>query len=309
MSQPILPVAPGIIMQVTQVAADPSSSATDLARVIQKEPVLSAQVIRAVNSAYYSPCSRVSSVQRAVSFMGTDAVRNLVLCLVIRELFPARDDFSLELFWECSLRRAAAARCLATRLCIPDTDEIFTLSLCQDIGVLVHLHLNPKIAPRVNAAMSTPAAARLEVEEREDGKRHDDLAYELFQNWRFPEDLAVPIRYHHRPAAAPKQHATRARLAHAAEAIADLFEVADKHGAIRTASVTTKAAGLAFMDLDPLMEEVGEVVTIAAEMLQITVGQQPTYEQIMEMAIKGLESLGLDLEGATALLQKAMNER
>ena len=309
MSQPVLPVAPGIIMQVTQMAADPSSGAMDLAALIQKEPVLSAQVIRAVNSPYYCPSSRISSVQRAVSYMGSKAVRNLVLSLVVRGTFQSQDDFSLEFFWECSLRRAAAAKCLADRLRIPNSDEIFTLCLCQNIGILAHIQLNPDLAASLDAAKEESAEARLKVEEHLDGKRHDDLAYDLLTEWKFPEDLVIPIRYHHRPGAAPKQHAMRARLAHAAEAIADLFEVADKHGAIKTARSATRAVGMAsMMDLKPLMDQVGVVVTDASEMLQITVGKQPSYEEIVEQAIKGLKSMGLSIDDASALLDEALSD-
>ena len=307
MSQQNLPVAPGIIMQVTQLAADPDSGAMDLARLIQKEPVLSAQVLRAVNSPYYSPNSRISSVNRAVSYMGSTAIRNLVLCLVVRGSFSVSDDFSLEFFWESSLRRAAAARCLADRLRIPNSEEIFTLGLCQNLGVLVHVQQNPALAAPLAAARDKPAAVRLKLEEQLDGQRHDDLAYDFLNGWKFPEDLVIPIRYHHRPGAAPKQYATRAKLAYAAEALADLFEVADKHGAIKTASMATRAAGMAsMMNLKSLMDQVSVVVTDASEMMQITVGPQPTYDEIMELAIKGLESMGLSLEEASAHLDKAL---
>lgn len=50
------------------------------------------------------------------------------------------------------------------------------------------------------------------------------------------------------------------------------------------------------------------MVTEAAEMLQITVSQPLTYEEIIDLAIKGLESLGLGLEEANALLDKSMAE-
>ena len=239
--------------------------------------------------------------------MGSKAVRNLVLCLVVRGLFPAQDVFSLEFFWESSLRRAATARCLAEWLRIPNTDEIFTIGLCQDIGVLVHLQQEPALASSLEAARGETSAARLKVEEQHDGQRHDDLAYDLLVEWKFPEDLAIPIRYHHRTGAAPKQHATRARLAHAAEAVADLFEVTDKHNAIIYARSATRAAGMAsMMDLKPLMDQVTEVVTEASEMLQISVGEQPGYDEIVELALKGLEATGYSLEQANALLDEAL---
>lgn len=304
-----LPVPPGIVMRVTQVAADPSTGAADLAKVIVQDPVLSAQVLRAVNSAFYAPRSRVTTVKRAVSFMGGNAVRNLVLCLAVRELFPERDDFPLEMFWECSLRRAAAARCLGRRKGMPNVEEIFTLSLCQDLGVLLHIQQNPKLAERMAKSMKRPAPERLKVEEFTDGKRHDDLAYDLFKEWKFSEDIYLPVRYHHRVGAAPKQFADRAKLASAAETIADLMLVDDKQGSMQAVQWQLRSAGMGTVQLKPLIDEIARVVVDAADMLQIKVGQQPTFEEIAALASQGLASLNLSYQEMTSRLERSLEEQ
>ena len=309
MVQNKLPVPPGIVMRVTQVAADPSTGAADLAKIIEQDPVLSAQILKAVNSAFYAPRSRVKNVKRAVSFMGSNAVRNLVLCLAVRELFPDRDDYPLEKFWESSLQRAAAARCLARRKGLPNVEEVFTQALCQDLGVLLHIQQNPKVAARLANALDRPAAERLKIEEYTDGKRHDDLAYELFQEWKFPEEIFLPVRYHHRPGAAPRQYADRAKISMAAETIADLMMVEDKQGSMHMVQFQLRSAGMGTVQLKPLLDEIGRLVVDAAEMLGIKVSELPTYEEIAALASQGLATLNLSYQEMTSRLERSLEEQ
>ena len=111
-----LPVPPVMIARAVKVASDPECTVADLAEVIKTNPVLSAQLLKAVNSAYYALRRKVSAVDRAITFMGVRAVRNILLCFGVQELAPPKSDYPVELFWECSLRRATSAVCLAKHL-------------------------------------------------------------------------------------------------------------------------------------------------------------------------------------------------
>lgn len=301
------PVPPGVVMRVTQAAADPAVGAHEIAAIIEQDPVLSAQVLRSVNSPYYSPRSTISSVQRAVSFMGINAVRNLLLCLAVQELFPLQIRFPLEAFWECSLRRGAAAKSLARHKGLPRLEQAFTMGLCQDLGVLLWLQHSPQ-PERYGDAMSLPARQRLELE-LDSGAGHPELGFELFGQWHLPEDLALPIRHHHDPDGAPGPHAEMARLASAAEALADLPVVENKQAAIALAEQQLGAVGLAPDRLSPILDEVAQMVTDAAAMLQIQVQRQPSFEEIAALASKGLLALNLSYQEMTEQLSRAVAEQ
>ena len=64
---------PSIAMKVMEVANDPDSSVIDMKSAIEMDPALSARVLRCVNSSAYSLREKVSSVQRAISFLGHEA--------------------------------------------------------------------------------------------------------------------------------------------------------------------------------------------------------------------------------------------
>ena len=308
MNQTKLPVPPNVVMNVTQTAADPRSSSMDLARILEQDPVLSANMIKAVNSPLYSPRSKISTVSRAVSFMGINAVRNLVLCLAIREIFPHSLAFPLERFWECSLRRAVAARSMGKLLGFPKVEELFTMSLCQDLGVLL-IAQQPALTEPMAAAISQPCDARLVVERSGGGACHDELGHRLFEEWKFPEELSMPVKYHHQPDEVPAEHARRTYLAHAAECLADLLEVEDKQQSLEIAEAALARLDLSPDKLPPLMDEISEGVHEAAEVLGMKVGSQPTYEEITALASQGLVAISMDLQEQTARLQRTLDEQ
>ncbi len=194
------PIPPGVVVRVVRAAADPDVQIRDLTRMLESDAVLSSQLLRTANSAMFGLRQKVASIERAVAIMGLRAVRNVALSIGIRDLVPGDglDGFPLELYWEGSLRRAAAAQVIAERLKLDNREELFTLGLCQDIGVLERLRGDAALIERAGSAMRTSADARLAVE-RELGAGHDIVGAEMFEAWECPAELIVPRRYHHDP--------------------------------------------------------------------------------------------------------------
>ncbi|MDJ0764615.1 MAG: diguanylate cyclase [Myxococcota bacterium] len=300
---------PHVIARVIQVAADPDSTVGELADIIKMDAVLSAQILKSVNSPYYSLRRKLSSVERAISFMGIRAVRNLVLCLGVQGLAPDKSDYPIQLFWESSLRRAVAAKCLARKLKLPDEEEIFTLGLCQDMGVLLLVRQSPveNVSAFTDVARES-AKIRIETE-RQWGKCHDEISAALFESWKFPPEVVAPVRWHHEPENAPEEHIKRTQVASSAEAIADLLEVEDKQNALKTAASCIKALGLDTESLGEIMDEVSESVTEAAQMLEIKVGPQPSYQEIAQQASQGLLALNMSYQSLTKELQDSLDEQ
>lgn len=292
-----LPLPPAAMARVVQIAADPECTVGELSNVIRTDPVLSAQVLKSVNSAYYGFSRKVASVERAVSFMGIRAVRNLVLCLGVRQLTLGNFfDYPLEQFWECSLRRAVAAKVLARYLNVTLEEELFTIGLCQDLGVLLIVGQNEDLAPTLGRAINLPADERLSLE-RAAGAGHEEVGARLFHEWKFPEDLIAPVRFHHDPDNAPEAYRQLARIVFCAEHLADLLWIENKQRSLDQAGeYLREKLGLVDKALDEILNEVSEGVTQAARMLEIKVGHQPDYQEIAEAASRGLLSLNMSYQ-------------
>jgi len=80
-----LPTLPGIVSKLTQMVEDPSVSADRIGRVIAKDQILAAKLLKLVNSAFYGFPGRISTVSSAVILLGFNVVRSLVLSASIFE--------------------------------------------------------------------------------------------------------------------------------------------------------------------------------------------------------------------------------
>ena len=84
------PTLPVVAMKVNELINDPNSSGADIAEVMKKDQVLTAKVLRLVNSSYYAIPGGVADVQRALAFLGFNTVAQLVLSLSVFSVFSTR---------------------------------------------------------------------------------------------------------------------------------------------------------------------------------------------------------------------------
>ena len=76
-----LPVAPRSYLAISEALADPQSTITDVARIVEREPVLCAKVLQVVNSAFFGLPRVVSSIVQATNYLGTLSLKNLTLAM------------------------------------------------------------------------------------------------------------------------------------------------------------------------------------------------------------------------------------
>lgn len=312
MSKPIrFPVPPGVIGNVIKAASDPDVGIPELANLIKKDAVLTAHILKTINSSLYSLRSKVAQVDRAVAYMGIRTVRNIVLSLGIKDLFPAKSlgGFPIDKFWESSLRRGAASSFVARALGMPMVDELFTQGLTQDIGILVTIQKNDEANRSLTEALHLPADRRLEVEKGVVKKTHDVLGAEMLAEWQLPEELFIPIRFQHDWEQAPDDYRRRAQIAHVAEVIADMMLVEDKQAGMDAARTALQDIGVGSERLADCVSEVSDLVAEFAELFGFNVADQPSYQDIIAMASDGLVKAALSYEQMTQRLETALDEQ
>ena len=68
---------PEVTVKIIELVEDPSSSARDLHRLVSSDPALTARMLKVVNSAFYGLPRQIASINRAVSLLGLNAVKNI----------------------------------------------------------------------------------------------------------------------------------------------------------------------------------------------------------------------------------------
>ena len=194
-----IPTLPVVAMKVTELINDPTSSSADIAKILKRDQVLTAKILRLINSSYYAIPGGVSDVQRALAFLGFNTVAQLVLGLSVFQMFsgPNDEDFSMVEFWRHALGTAMCSETLAKMLKYPRPEEAFTCGLLHDIGKLVLHEIDPERLLEISHEARKRSCSFVELERERDLPGHAYLGEVIATKWGLPQVIRLAIRYHH----------------------------------------------------------------------------------------------------------------
>ncbi len=193
-----LPSIPQAYHQLTALAVDPTKGVIDVARVIERDPAMSAKVLQLVSSSYFGTRRDVRSIQQAVGLLGIDLLKVLVLTA---NTFTAAADLKIEGATLQEFQRfSVATACAAKRMAPPAlAEEAFTAALVHDIGKLI--------------------LALGRVAESEIGVTHADVGSYLLGLWGLPFTILEAVAYHHTPSSMIDDQRELLAVVHAADAL------------------------------------------------------------------------------------------
>lgn len=220
---------PFVVVKVNEMISDKTSSAADIGELVIQDPGLATKVLRIANSAFYGLSYQVDTISRAVTLLGTQQLRNIVVaasCVDVFKKIPNR-LMTMEDFWRHSLYCGLVSRGLGGLCGFRDSESLFLGGLLHDIGVLALFRLEPDISRQALEFTLDGSQGEPEIHEAEQklfGFDHADVGGALLENWRFPEKLTEIIAYHHYPEKA-KEFAKEASIVHIANSISVLAEL------------------------------------------------------------------------------------
>ena len=130
---------PAVYLRARELMADANVPLRRVGEVIAADPGLTARLLRIANSAYFGFTARIETASRAVTILGTQQVHDLLLATSLANAFSDTDSDVLDMhaFWHDSVRCALAARLIAARCNVLDSERLFVEGLLHDIGHLV----------------------------------------------------------------------------------------------------------------------------------------------------------------------------
>ncbi|MEW6220778.1 MAG: HDOD domain-containing protein [Thermodesulfobacteriota bacterium] len=191
-----LPAMSEHVRELIAVTSSSQSAAYELAKVILKDYSLTNKILRVVNSAYYSMSRPVSSISRAVSVIGFDAVRELAMAITLFEDFikSGVEKEGIAKLLTKSFLAAMQAKTLGIEKklrIVPE--EAFICTLLHDLGkmiVLIYLpDLHREIQERVEAGQSEEAAARAVLS----GLTLPEVGEEIARFWNLSEKIVAAM--------------------------------------------------------------------------------------------------------------------
>ncbi|MDI9403500.1 MAG: HDOD domain-containing protein [Limnohabitans sp.] len=204
---------PEVTLGIIDLVENPQSSARDLNALIARDPALSARILKVVNSAFYGLPRQIGSIDRAISLLGLNAVKNIAIAASLAKLFKGGslcDRFDAKDLWSHSIAVATSARLLAREAGMKSLDEAFLAGLMHDIGIMVELQTDRVRLTQVFRDMQFDGDGHATidfrlVERAVFGADHGDFGEALCEEWKFPRSLALACGHHHDPREAPAE--------------------------------------------------------------------------------------------------------
>ena len=197
-----LPSPKGIALQVIQLTHKDDVTNQEIARAIKSDPALSSRVIKVANGLVAYQTRPIASIVDAVTVLGLNTVRQLVLGLSLMESSQkvACQKFDYQNFWARSLLTAIAAQNLVLSSGIGSPEEVFILGLLGQIGSLALATAYPKEYARLIEKAEADAGAGLtSLERAEFGFDHNQLTQAMLADWGMPRVFQEAALYHEDP--------------------------------------------------------------------------------------------------------------
>ena len=192
---------PDIYWRLKEVLDSHDYSMQDVAQLIVYDPGLTARMLRIVNSAYFGFAANIETVNHAVSILGVQQIRDLVLATSIADALGDYECEYLDIkqFWQGSVYRAIAARNLAGICNLMDGERMFVAGLLSGIGHLIMYQSVPVLSQQAQREADTSGQPLHLVEREVIGFDHARVASALMKNWKLPASLVTVIENHLEP--------------------------------------------------------------------------------------------------------------
>jgi len=185
-----LPALPELLTQIQEIMHSDNMHIADTATLISGEPALVAQILKVVNSAYYSLPKEIADVKFAIAYLGLNDVYRIALTLSAINTLDIRAARELHEFWEHSFFSALCAKYLAKRYS-PHLaqEELWSAAILHDIGKLVYLKFFPEHYKALKKYSKDQGCVFSNAEEHFSFPSSAYLGSLLCEHWRLPSKI------------------------------------------------------------------------------------------------------------------------
>lgn len=212
--------------KVMEICSRTDASPNELNKVISLDPVLTGQVLKLINSAYYSLMNKVTSLTRAITMLGMNTVKNMALSTaIISTVSGAKKSKALPTskFWAHSIGTGVCAKLLARANNVPvlECEEYFVAGLLHDLGKIPFGDEYSDVLMRARKEQRP----LIEVEREMLGVDHQEVGRLIAEKWTLNEAMSSAICFHHDVEAAAEEHKVRAAYVGLANMYANILDI------------------------------------------------------------------------------------
>ena len=298
-----LPSLPTVAVQVLELTQADEVSISEIGRVIQQDPALTARVLRVVNSSLFGMSRRVSSLQQAMVVLGLRTVKVMVLSFSLVDTMRSRQlgGFDYPGYWRRSLTTAVASKLLAEEVRRALVDEAFIGGLLCDLGMLAAFHCARDLYMPVVQRYDTDREPVQAIEQALLNVTHEHMTADLLNHWGLPVALCRAVATHHSPLDAPTSddplEAALTRILRSAALIADLFCADVGAGKLeQSRNQIIQHLPIGRSQLNAALDTIDRHVKETASLFALNIGPTRAYQDIQAEACVQLARLTMAAE-------------
>lgn len=196
-----LPSLPPLYHRLMALIDNEQATTAEIAAVINEDIAMAAQLLRLVNSSYFSLNRRIVTIHEAVNYLGLDILRHLVLA---RHIFSItenaqREEYRLDELWQHSLCTATLAMTIAEYISNDPTigSSAYLAGLLHEIGKLILINALPDQYQEILRRCTEQGRRQSEVELELLGSHHAFIGGYLTSLWGLPHPITEAITMHH----------------------------------------------------------------------------------------------------------------
>ncbi|HTY11238.1 MAG TPA: HDOD domain-containing protein [Bacteroidota bacterium] len=196
---------PAVITEILTALSKDDVSTGKITRLIEADPALTANILRAANAPYYGIRGYVKNVTSAIALVGLDETSRLLLAYHMKQrlIFLNMQQWgNLESLWKHSISTAALARVIASRFKFKTGEKEFTAGLLHDMGKLVLIQYFPDSLSVTRSMIKELGMRDVEAERQTLAISHTEIGGHLGTKWAIPPEFVEVMQSHHEAAEA-----------------------------------------------------------------------------------------------------------
>lgn len=193
-----LPVLPAVVGQMMSLDKQSDSYFEDVQAIIESDPTFAIRTLAAANSASAAGQARVSTINGAITRIGSQSVSNLILGAGVIKVFTPRDAWEKSL-WRHALQVAHVAQALAVQLGDVKVAPAaaYAIGLLHDVGRFIMFAEAPEVLRQVDESDWNTGEELMALEREKFGIAHAEVGAVACEHWGMSKLVCSVIGNHH----------------------------------------------------------------------------------------------------------------